>query len=254
MLDDVLSSSAADLPSDDRLAYSEYVARALGEWEDEPCLWVSTDGRFVRETKHVDGFTPIRQRTLSNLFRTRFDEIITPTETGLLASLLTGRSVRSISEDDEVAYETRRNQLQAILSKSGLTRQADLVQIVSNLLIIKLLRLNDAAAPAVERLGNFLSRWFRDEARAYSFSFSKGRHFLVADVGPRSGRPVVFMNAGFFPIFPAPENLEKLKEHNIRALSPIRPGYFDVLLDSRSSIDQVNEFVTDTAAFLQTFK
>ncbi|RAH98808.1 hypothetical protein DLJ53_24545 [Acuticoccus sediminis] len=58
---------------------------------------------------------------------------ITPAEFRLLEGLLNGRTVQEIAQDNNVKYNTARNQLASLASKTGLRTQADIIRFFTSL-------------------------------------------------------------------------------------------------------------------------
>jgi DNA-binding CsgD family transcriptional regulator len=69
----------------------------------------------------------VPSRVLHQLFS------LTPAESGLANWLLTGRSINEYADERSVSIETARTQLKAILSKTGMRRQAELVAYMARL-------------------------------------------------------------------------------------------------------------------------
>jgi DNA-binding CsgD family transcriptional regulator len=94
-----------------------------------PVLVLRRDGRFEISTAGTcqpkDNVTD--DKGIQQTFWQCFRQSLTSTEVGIMWGLLAGLSIREISEADQVSYETRRNQLKAIMEKAGTSRQTDLI-------------------------------------------------------------------------------------------------------------------------------
>lgn len=58
---------------------------------------------------------------------------LTPTEATLARWLMTGRSINEYADERGVSIQTARTQLKAVLSKTGMRRQAELVAYLARL-------------------------------------------------------------------------------------------------------------------------
>ena len=72
-----------------------------------------------------------RARTRDASLRSRYG--LTPTEIRVATALAEGLSVRAIADRHGVTYETARSQIKAVLSKTGTSRQAELVALMAKL-------------------------------------------------------------------------------------------------------------------------
>jgi len=191
---------------------------------------------------------------IAQTFRLRFCERLTITETHLLRGLVAGMTVKALSERDAVSYETRRNQLKMIMSKSGVPRQSDLVSRMTSLLVLSVTKDREADIRAQSRIKRFLDQFYRAPLRLYSPRFSDARALLVLDIGPTNGRPVIHMHSAFLSLFPLPETARRLEDLNLRIITPFRPGYFGTPVDWSLDFDARLETHTATVAeFLSDF-
>lgn len=154
---------------------------------------------------------------------------LTETEFRLTGMLLAGHDLRAAAEADGVAYDTRRKQLRVVLHKLGIGSQQALVRTVMFALLDRLLR--HLAQP--QGLGAdilFLQDSYGDELSVHDLGVTAGR-LRVVEVGPRHGRPVVFVHPMMLAALPLPEQVDLLHKHNLRVLVPLRSGFHGSDLD-----------------------
>ncbi|MCZ4271859.1 hypothetical protein [Maritalea porphyrae] len=107
------------------------------EQNASPPLALEKGGFFVIDFDHQTplALTPVPDWLIAATFTMEFDATLTNSELQLLKQLLCSKSLREISAEDGVSYETRRNQLKKVLEKSNLNRQVTLLLVMSNLLV-----------------------------------------------------------------------------------------------------------------------
>ncbi len=233
-----------------------YLARLerLGIEQNAGGLFLDADGGFSEHTSSdaiAEGQTLIEDKQIGQVFQLRFDAALTSTEKRVLRSIIAGRSVREISARDSVAHETRRNQLKTIMAKAGISRQVDLVAIMSTLLAMAALKPGKDEIPPPVR--GFLDRFHGRGLRIYSPHLPSGRRLLLLERGPADGRPVLHMHSAFFPLLPIDD--ARLDAIGIRIITPLRPGFFGLPVDWQAGANaRTQTFVDDLATVLRDFR
>lgn len=151
-------------------------------------------------------------------------------ELKLAANLLVGKSIADISANDQVSYETRRNQFKSLSGKMGLSRQQDVVRILMQDLMLAIaptLSVGDDHALLYE----FADKFLPVGVRLSILGQREGAAARVIEYGPLSGRPVIILHPMIFPDI-TKENVDFALENNLRILFPLRPG----LLTARTNI------------------
>jgi len=216
------------------------------------------DGRLIEPrqpgfAKQQTG-TLIADTKIAQIFEARYGAPLTEAELRLLRGLVAGMSLKEISAADGVSYQTRRNQLKAVMEKSGATRQAELVATMTTLLVLSATRNADDQQKAQGRIRSFLDEFYPTKARVYSPHFGAYRSLLVLDLGPTDGMPVLHMHSAFFPVFPFPSEMALLDELNLRVITPMRPGFFGMPVAWETPVEErVEGFTTALAGFLEDF-
>jgi DNA-binding NarL/FixJ family response regulator len=59
-----------------------------------------------------------------------------PAESRLTAALLAGKKLREVAADSAVQITTARTQLSSVLRKVGVSRQAELIRVLSNIPVV----------------------------------------------------------------------------------------------------------------------
>lgn len=233
--------------------YGDHMARLAGEHRSGGLI-LGPDGGFREQAgsdKVAGGETLIEDAQIGRVFEMRFENALTATETLVLRALIAGHSIREISKRDAVSHETRRNQLKAIMAKAGISRQVDLVAIMSTLLAMAALK--SARDEALAPVHAFLERFHGQGLRIYSPHLAGGRQLLLLERGPVDGRPVLHMHSGFFPILPIDN--ARLEKIGIRIITPLRPGYFGLPVDWKADANaRAEAFAEDLATLLRDFR
>ncbi len=223
--------------------------------EDTEGLYLSEEATFFRINQYPekDIWRFIPDSKISALFESRFGEGISGAELSLLKGLLCSKTLKEISEEDNVTYQTRRNQLSNLCQKAQLKRQTDLVLIMTALLTSFAHSQEHTAIGIRKKLCEYLGKYYSGEYRVHAPDLGNGRRLLIADLGPLDGKPCLMMHSSFLPIFPLPIFEDYLAEAGIRVITPIRPGYFDVPLIKKSGEENHAMFVDDLVAFVRLF-
>ncbi len=235
------------------MSYRAHMDRLAGE-QEAGGLFLDPDGGF---SEHSDpdtvskGETLIDDAQIGRVFELRFGEVLTSTEIRVLRSVIAGYSIKEISTRDAVSHETRRNQLKTIMAKAGISRQVDLVAIMSTLLAVAVMDSGKEEIPPPARA--FLDRFHGQGLRIYSPHLANGRRLLLLERGPVDGCPVLHMHSSFFPVLPIDD--ARLEEIGIRIVTPLRPGYFGLPVDWKMTAnDRMAAFADDLATILRDFR
>lgn len=220
-------------------------------WELSPPLRLSPNGVLSEGGDYVEGddHTFIPDRLVLEVFHANFGEALTAAELRLLKQCLCGRSLREISASEQVAYETRRNQMKRLLEKTGCSRQTDLLLSMLSLLVRAQLVESGTNAAFCAPLQSYLERHYPGAFRVFSFETRSGARLLIGDYGPLDGTPCVMLHSSVFTVFPLPQHADILDRLAIRLITPYRPGFFDVPLGgpaaaaSAAHVEALSEFL-----------
>lgn len=216
-------------------------------------LYLLPAGSFSRDNTQnsVPPQNFISDADIVAIFHLRFHNAITPAECQVLKSTLCGQSLREMSNDKNVSYETRRNQMSSLRNKSGLKRQTELVLTMS-VLLTSTVHSKSTQQTSVE-LPAYLNKFYPNNHRIMNPVLSSGRTLKIIDLGPATGRPMIYMYAAFYPFFPLPHQQKVLEELNIRVLIPLRPGFFELPVSVKNAEERLDNFVADTFEFIDVF-
>ncbi|MBW8637687.1 hypothetical protein K1W69_10860 [Hoeflea sp. WL0058] len=255
---ETLDSLMTMLPAESRLS-----PEILSSWLTEDLygagatggLLLDSEGRFMESSPgveaHAIGF--ISDEQLMQIFQQRFANTPTRAEMSLLKSLLANRTLREISAETGATYETRRTQAKALLTKSGLSRQSELLTIMSALAATNISARRKDTADAGRIADETTGRLFGDAGRLHNLTMSSGRKLFVMDVGPSGGRPIIVMHSTFLPFYPMPDQVESFDRLNVRILMPLKPGYLGTPVHAGDGLDNMETFARDVADFAKTF-
>lgn len=220
-------------------------------------LLLDLEGCFIEidgSTKKTEKSLHVLDAGIARMFELRYANSLTLSEVRILRGLVAGKSLQEISSQDQVSYQTRRNQLRSIMEKADVSRQTVLISTCSVLLANKLMRPPEKKSAAKEKIGHYFDKFYKGTARLYSPRISGDQTLLISDVGPVGGTPIIHMHSGFFPVFPFPDNRSLLDELNLRIITPFRPGYFGQPIDWKSTPEErTADFVRTLAIFLEDF-
>lgn len=216
-------------------------------------LYLDLTGQFYLVPPNTELMGYVTDSQLERIFSDRFRTALTPAELGLLKALLTNQTLREISADTGATYETRRTQAKSLLAKSGLSRQADLINIMSALVAMSI-TLRQTHSAAVNRTSDELvQRLFGPLGRVHHFTMSSGRDLHIMDVGPASGQPVLVMHSTFLPFYPVPAQSQEFSRLNLRFIVPVRPGFLGTYTPTGEALQITDLFAQDVAEFVQAF-
>jgi DNA-binding CsgD family transcriptional regulator len=234
----------------------DYVARTEGTFEStSDAIALDSDGSFsfLPSGAKGGGATVLSIDDVGKVFAARFGSSLSDVEARLLCGLLSALTLREIAEADGVSYETRRNQLKSVLEKAGINRQAELLMVMSALVVgeihTRTVIDDEAGAP----LRSYLSKNFPTTWRVHVPTLENRRRLLVADLGPPDGRPLIYSHSPFFPVFPLPHAAEILNQRGVRILLPVRPGYFGRPVEPGDAANPIAAFAEDFMSFVRLF-
>lgn len=168
------------------------------------------------------------------------DFSLTPSEQLILEGLIQGKKLTVISEQRCRSIETIRNQLKSVLSKTGMKSQADLVSLYN---------MYAHQTSWAESTSDFEPETASNILRRKSFFLEDGRTISVTFAGPRSGRPVLYLNTILTGNEVPDALMRDLLKRKIQLIMPWRSGwetsspYAD--LKSMSPITYLNKTVQD---------
>lgn len=255
LLADVFSTFPDDARDESMLAFSRHVAqlgtKRLG-------IHLCPDGRIVDASQPDPGASQrgifIADTKIGQIFSSRYGSPVTETETRVLRGLIAGMTLKEISTADGVSYQTRRNQLKAIMEKARVTRQTELVVTISTLLVLSATQDEDKSRLAQGKIRDFVDRYYPKQARIFSPRLADGTSMLILDMGPPTGMPVLHMHSAFFPVFPFPPDMSALTALNLRVITPMRPGFFGLPVDWQAPAEvRIENFTGALAGFLDDF-
>lgn len=138
---------------------------------------------------------------------------LTPAELRVVRELVAGESVKGISRRFDRSEGTIRNQVKAILSKTGAGGIANLNRIVA------LIAENAAGAPALT------ARKTGTVTELDILTLPDGRALEVRLQGPPDGRPVLFIHGMLFGSELPETALDCLERYRLRLIAPARPNF-----------------------------
>lgn len=178
------------------------------------CRDASGEGFVVELRPLVIRWTPVLDEILTQSFR------LTPRETELLRALSAGDDLAGIAAGTGRSVNTLRAQLKSVFAKTRTGTQAELMRLVSVLLLHGPEGQVKAAPPAVD-------------GREIRVTTEDGRQVPVHLFGPRDGLPVVFLH-GMLEGLGVTTRLETaLRTHGIRLIAPVRVNYGQAEADTR---------------------
>ena len=220
----------------------------------EAGLVLQSDGSFRR----IESCEPADARHISDTniaarFESRFGETPTAAELGLLKVLLCGGSLRDASRIDGRSYETKRNQLASLKAKAGLNGQSELLQTIAVLLVEAAQAPVATASAQMHALQTFMEEHYASGHRLHRMMPPSRRELIVADIGPVTGQPVIFIHSSFYPLLPLPHEAALLDRRNLRVIVPLRPGAFGAPTTPAGKVPSDADYVEDICHVLQIF-
>lgn len=156
--------------------------------------WSGTGKFFTSKEAATDGrFRGLTLNDIKTVFETRFGSRPTDAEASLLMRLVAGESLPDIAAADGISYGTRRNQLSALREKAGISRQAELVSVVSVLCANLLTSVVGESSGSAKDILELYAAYYGGNLRIHRPILSTGREILVVDCGPLDGRIAICM-------------------------------------------------------------
>ncbi|MDH5660989.1 MAG: alpha/beta fold hydrolase, partial [Gammaproteobacteria bacterium] len=164
---------------------------------------------------------------------------LTNKESEVTAYLARGYSIKEIAEQKYVSEHTVRTHVKAVMSKTGLRRQSDLLRFV--------LMGPDENNMAIDGPGRqILKQNAETETSSRSIMLPDGRRLTFQEYGDPNGTPMIF----FHSVRGSQLEVENLAsqaayENGIRLIAPNRPGYG---LSDPKHLDTVLDYINDVTA------
>ncbi len=184
------------------------------------------------------------------------DIVLSNAELRLLLQILSGSSLKEAARTDEVSYETKRSQFKSLAMRTGFRTQNEVIR--NSLLALSthvLDRVGGSQAGELEKPNDaqaFLELYYKGIFRFHKISVGAGEDLRVAETGPLSGDPVVFVHCQTLPHFSQFET-DWLERHNIRLIIPLRSGFLDSSSSARSTVNQLSGSADDLAKTIELF-
>ncbi len=211
------------------------------------------DGLIIsRQSKAIDA---MKTRKLIHvgkyIIRAAIDSLqlldkITDAEFSLVVDLISGLSTKESATKSGASYHTRRNQVKSILEKTGVKSQTELVRNVTAMIYAQIQTIEQEPENSQNEASDFsdyLNGVFGLDYRFHNIKNFDGSNLRVIDIGPVSGRPVIYCHGlitivGFF-------DLDWMYDNNIRILIPLRAGCFQKLDDILSSEEYLQKSILE---------
>ncbi len=149
-------------------------------------------------------------------------------ELHLLMQILCGLSLRGASEADKVAYETKRSQFKSLAARTGFRTQTEVVRSTLLALTCNVLESASNFTPTTPDQHNeseaFLNRYYPGIFRTCRITTGEGESLWVAETGPLTGTPVVWLHSQTLPT-PGQFLTDWTSQKNIRLIIPFREGF-----------------------------
>ncbi len=176
-------------------------------------------------------------RTLTAL-REHFQ--LTDAEIEVIQSLVSGNNVEQIAKTRQTSIHTVRSQIKAILGKTNLDTQLNLIRHMG------FLQRHEKAPQQYVSEGDFRAQ---ANPAAQMFSLSNGKQLEYTLIGPSDGRPVLYIHGLIDTVRFAEATVQQLYERSIRLVAPARPffGRSDGYVDPANPLE---EFADDVVELL----
>lgn len=152
-------------------------------------------------------------------------EHLTASELTTLLQLLAGMQLREAAACDGVGYEAKRNHVKSVLSKTGYSRQMDLVSDLLSQILLEILS-QERQQTDQYSIATYARRFLPSDFALHKIVGDDGITRSVLEVGPKNGQPVIVIHGTFFGHI-SPSFADHLYTNNLRLLIPIRMGFFD---------------------------
>lgn len=181
---------------------------------------------------------PSLRKTLQSSFG------LSEAETDITLALASGQTLKEAAIELRVSINTVRNQLQSVFTKSGISRQSELILVVTQLGIIV------ATHPLVEQTVQAPAAERRDPGLQPALEIlvlPDGRQLAYRRYGAVDGKPVLYLHESFGCGRLPARTHEMAIERNLLIVAPDRPGYG---FSHASSTSTISASVADLRAFL----
>lgn len=184
----------------------------------------------------LTALAPVWSDKTLNAIREHFK--LTGAEIEVVQSLVGGKNTEQIAKMRETSIHTVRTQIKAILAKTNLDTQVNLIRHMGFLQRHEKTPLEyspDLTPPAGRA------------DRPQMFVLSTGRQLEYTMIGPRAGRPVLFIHGIMDSVRFADDTIEQLHERNIRLIAPARPffGRSDGYMDPDNPLDEFADYAVE---------
>jgi len=175
---------------------------------------------------------------------------LTKSEFLLLAYLLSGLDLRAAAEAIGASYDTKRKQVQVLLSKLNSKSQSALVRRLSIEITSRLL---DEILPHPERDKEtaLVKRQFGRDVVVNNITVGEGIEVPLWDFGARNGQPILYFHSMLCPTVFQDDFSEQLKAHNLRWM--VVPRHFLGFAGSQSAeqrMARISEAIRATLDYL----
>ncbi|MEP3844283.1 MAG: alpha/beta hydrolase [Paracoccaceae bacterium] len=153
---------------------------------------------------------------------------VPPAEKRMLRQLLIGQLAGQAAQIDAVAYETKRTYVKQLCRRLNVSGQVELVSAVLGRLLIAInaMTADDIPKDNPDPLTIYRRDFMPDCSRVLQLLDGHGERNKILDIGPQTGRPVLFAHPTILPFF-SNDIGARLTQLNLRLLLPLRPGAFD---------------------------
>ena len=159
---------------------------------------------------------PALRKTLQSSFG------LTNAEADVTLHLASGETLKEASAQLRVSVNTTRNQLQSVFSKSGVSRQSELILVVTQLGIIVS---THTQSTALDGVSNVPRAETRAQPTLEMLVLADGRQLAYRCYGDRQGKPVLYLHESY-GTGRLPDRTQQLAvERDLLIISPDRPGY-----------------------------
>lgn len=177
----------------------------------------------------------------------------TNAEARLLLQLSIGLTLRQAADSDNVGYETKRTHLKAILQKTRINNQPELISgLLMQLLLYCQSQFEQPQAACPRDMALYHLNHMPKEVRLHVLTDHQGNHFRVFDMGPKHGKPLMILHPMVLPHIGEAE-LSALNRLQLRTFWPMRNGALDSHAEPLSFEGQVRHTIDAIEITRRTF-
>ncbi len=169
---------------------------------------------------------------------------LTPIELQIIKAIVTSKTLRELAKERGRSVGTLRNQLKGLLSKLSLSSQTELVCLYSGYVRLTRNRGHDQYSHSFRSTSWRRQRLFINEL---------DQKIDYSEVGPSTGRPVIFFHDFIMGTSISEETRHELLRRNIRLIMPLLPGCGNTDLVSAEG-SQLSEFSGRCIELLDSLK